>query len=202
MTFLELCRRVREESAVTTAVPDTVMNQRDMLAKIVNWVRAADFEIQTKFSDWSFLWSELSSTLTAGNAALTISGCSTLNVLEVSSYPLGQMDYHALRRLSMNAPQGLPNRYAIAPDGDIVLYPKPDSAYPFYAAYYRAPSKLMLDADVSAIPDDLHMIIVHRALMLLAVSEEDQALYGRSEYQYELLLQQLSNRCRPAVKVF
>nr|DAV09134.1 MAG TPA: head to tail adaptor [Caudoviricetes sp.] len=202
MTFLELCRRVREESAVTTAGPDTVIGQRDMLAKIVNWVRAADYEIQCKFCDWSFLWSELQSSLTAGNSALVISDCKALDVLEVATAPLTELDHHVLRRLSASGSQGRPTNYAVAPDGDITLYPKPDAAYPCYASYYRKPTTLALDGDVSAIPAEFHMIIVYRALAMLATSEQDQAMLSRSEYEYELMLQALANRCRPTLRVF
>jgi hypothetical protein len=55
MTFLELCKRVRADAGISGDMA-TVLNQQGMMAKLVNWVRQADLDIQRMHTSWAFMW--------------------------------------------------------------------------------------------------------------------------------------------------
>lgn len=209
MTFLELCQRVRQESGISGSGPESVLNQRSILQKVVEWVRQADLDIQRLHGDWFFLWRMGNANLTAGitqytSASLNLPGTlQDLLMLDINGYPLryySWKEFKAARR-QLNEQQGLPTEYTIRPDNVIVINPAPSSDIVATAEYSIAVEPLTNDNDESVIPTRFHDIIVHKALMYYASHEEDASLYQVHESRYEQVLSELSADQLPKISM-
>lgn len=206
MTFLELCQRVRQESGISGAGPVSVLNQKSILEKVVQWVKQADLDIQRLQSDWLFMWR-------MSNVQIT------QNVREYDALTLGLGNMGVLQSLDIDGDivrycqwqhfkeagylqatqQGGPTVYTVKPDGLLVMYPTPDKNYTATAEYSIAPQPLVNDDDVSPVPAQYHDIILHKALMYYASHEEDNSLYQVSAARYEAVLSELASEYLPRI---
>jgi hypothetical protein len=79
--------------------------------------------------------------------------------------------------------QGAPYSYAL--NGPAVqLYPIPDGIYNLAYRYWKAPPKLAADADVPALPEDWHSLLVFYGLKRCYAGDDDmpQAQYWTGEF--------------------
>ena len=53
-TYLEICKRVRQEAGIAGTGPASVLNQTGEYKRVVDWVASAWEDLQNKRSDW--LW--------------------------------------------------------------------------------------------------------------------------------------------------
>jgi len=204
MTFLELCKRVHEQSGISGKGPTTTSGQSGVLAKLVSWVIDADMDIQALKNEWQFLWRRANATLTAGQqvysgAALNITNLNVIDSVfvdneQVISVPwqdwLGDFDQR-------NQDLGWPRILSVDPTGNIYLYPVPESDMAIKVNYYTEPTALSNDSDVSLIPAKYHDCIVQKALMYYATFEEDMQLYQMASARYETRLTDLCNSQLP-----
>uniref|UniRef100_UPI004047D4EE phage adaptor protein n=1 Tax=Rheinheimera sp. TaxID=1869214 RepID=UPI004047D4EE len=207
MTFIELCQRVRQESGISGSGPVTVVNQTGILAKVVEWVRQADLDIQRLQNDWSFLWSMTDTTLTTdvrqyAMADLGLNNVSRIKQLNIGNQKLTEIPWELFRQrgyLGMNDRQQ-PTVYTFRPDGILSVFAVPNSNYPLSVEHYNLPQPLLLDGDVSLIPERFHDIIMHKALMYYASHEEDGNLLQVSSMRYENVLNELASACLPRME--
>jgi hypothetical protein len=73
---------------------------------------------------------------------------------------------------AMPAASGRPQRYALAAEG-IKLWPTPDAVYSLSVRYFRDPTDMAADADVSILPADWHDLMVTFALSRAYRAEDD-----------------------------
>jgi len=207
MTFIELCQRVRQESGISGSGPVTVVNQTGILAKVVEWVRQADLDIQRLQNDWSFLWAMTDTTLTTdvrqyAMADLGLNNVSRIKQLNIGNQKLTEIPWELFRQrgyLGMNDRQQ-PTIYTFRPDGILCVFAVPNSNYPLSVEHYNLPQPLLLYDDVSLIPERFHDIIMHKALMYYASHEEDGNLLQVSSMRYENVLNELASACLPRME--
>jgi len=201
MNFKEICQRVEIESGTVdvSALLSTVVGQTSRKLKVVGWVQAAWQIVQGARTDWRFMRREYGQILQAGKGSYT---GADLSVPRFSMWLRDQRDYRPhsiydpdigatdltpLSEISWNRwrdefgrgaqTAGRPQVYAISPDDRICLGPVPDKAYRLEGEYLREFQSLAADSDVPEIPATHHLVIVWRALMLLADHDEaDKAL--------------------------
>ena len=98
---------------------------------------------------------------------------------------LVQIDWQQWRRDDGRGQEGgRPLVYAVAPDGSLCFGPVPDAAYAVSGEYWRGVQTLALDADVPDMPEDYHMAIVWKGLMLLGAHDEtiETVAYGQNNF--------------------
>jgi len=206
MTFLELCQRVRQESGISGSGPTTVVNQQAILAKVVEWVRQADLDIQRLHPDWTFLWRFTTASLQSDvrqytNLDLGLDTFSRVKRISIDGYDLTELDWELFRRRGYvsASDRQRPTTYSFRTDGVLMVYPTPDAAYSLEIDY-SLPAKPMLDdIDVSVIPEPYHDIILHKALMYYASHEEDKMLLQVATQRYESTLSELGADCLPKI---
>jgi hypothetical protein len=71
---------------------------------------------------------------------------------------------------------GEPQYYTLSGGTTIQLSPIPDAVYSLTLDYYKAPSALSADTDVSAIPSDYHDVMISYALSRAYRSEDDMQM--------------------------
>jgi hypothetical protein len=71
---------------------------------------------------------------------------------------------------------GEPQYYTLSSGTTLRLSPIPDAVYSLTLDYYKAPSALSADTDVSAIPSDYHDVMISYALSRAYRSEDDMQM--------------------------
>lgn len=211
MTFLELCRRVREDSGVSGDGPAAVTDQRGILQRIVNWVKLANDEIQLEHDDWLFMNYVTTQTLTAGQAEFPLFsiGAPSLRTL-AKVYAGGQevpvISYSDwldnLPRFSASQTGASLMAVTLTPDQRLLVYPVLSTDVVVTIRGYTLPTPLLNNDDVPNIPAQYHEAIVARALMYYADYEEDTYRYNRATADYEKWLKRLSETQLPRMRVF
>ena len=209
MTFLELCQTVRQEVGISGTGPSTVVNQEGQLKVIVDFVAEADFQIQSIWHDWNFLWSQYSSTLSVGVRAPAVQKPTDfanwdtrsffLNYTSDNSTHLDPLDYTQWRselrqRTAINA---TPNFVVVQPDDNLIVDPPPDATYTITADYWRVPTRMTANTDLSPIPVQYHRIIVARAKTMWGEREEAPEILVASSAEYADLLDKLESQSLP-----
>lgn len=209
MDFLELCRRVREDSGVSGDGPTSVTGQRGILQRIVNWVKKANDEIQLHQDDWLFLHYFGTKQLVAGQSdyPLTTLGIPSLRTLArvvINGRPVSIADYRdfiSTVEKDTNPQNGQPYMATLTPDKRLLFYPAPSADMPVNIQGHRNPTTLTANTDVPIIPVEYHESIVARALMFYADYEEDIYRYQRAAMEYDEWLRRMGETQLPAPRV-
>jgi hypothetical protein len=203
MTYLELCQRLREEAGLSGSGPTTVSGQQGQLLKLVQWVRSAWNDIQTRHTDWNFLWRLLEYDTSPGEDAYTTgaSNISRVKKITVRDKLIGKVDESVVTRLEYDElverygvgieRTGRPQHYAIRPDNAIVYAPTPDKVFVAKVEYYRRPQILTANSDVPVMPAHHHDLIVYRALLKFAAHYEATAQYQDAKGIHDELMSNL-----------
>lgn len=213
-TFLQLCQQLRKEVGITGSGPATVVSQIGDYERVVQYIADADEHIQLMNSDWKFLHTTLSAkTLSSGTAEYSLS---TLTITDLAQWDLSHSDdsgktsfvlnptgdsYQVLSFLDYSewrarqklgtVPSDTPTRIVVKPDNGLVFYPTPNAADTFVADYYKTPTRLSANSDISAIPSQFHRIIVLKGKMLQAEYIESQHLYQTAVAEFNDYLHRL-----------
>ena len=207
MTFLELAKRLRQESGLQGNGPSTVVAQTGMLLKIVTWINQAWVDIQNMRSDWSWMWGRASLSTVAdqseyaitawtdtdSSSALTVNGFSRLqrNTLKIYLLSAGQteegpllfMEYHDWQKsFGYGSPvSGTPTTYTVLPNGKIKLSPPPDAVYYISCDYFKAATEMAIaDASTPDCPVEFHHSVWAKALLDYAIHDEAISLHNQS----------------------
>jgi hypothetical protein len=209
MTFLELCQTVRQEVGVSGTGPSTVVGQEGQLKVIVDFVAESDFQIQTLWHDWDYLWSQYSSTLSAGTREPATTKPTDFGNWDMRSFfldyttddavnldPLSYVDWRDDLRQG-TATNTTPNYIIVKPDNSLIVDPPPDKTYTITADYWRTPTRMSANTDQSSIPSQYHRIIVARAKTMWAEREESPEILIASSAEYQDLLEKLESQSLP-----
>lgn len=171
MTFLELVQALHRETGAAGVAPSAVTGQTGEASRLVNWVASADYRLQTMWNDWKFLRSEFTTgnTTTAGNA--TLAKPSDLKTWDFDTFEIlwpgdteyqliEVVEYHTVKREIFETDQDAPSRIIIMPNSDLRFDPVPDGVYTVRADYYRRPTRLAANADVSVVPEEYHESVI------------------------------------------
>lgn len=208
MTFIEMCRRVRQDSGISGDIA-SVVNQQGILAKLVTWVQQSEYDIVTSRSDWNFMRDKASDVLTVGKAEympaeLGMQPFAMLNKVYVAGQPLEKLNFDYLDDWHLKnggPPEVVPTAFAETPDGSILFNYKPTQATSIDIRYYRAATRLVANASVSPIPAEHEEVIIQLALMNYARHEQDDYLLRDATAAYERHLSNLCNKQLPAIQI-
>ena len=209
MTYLELCQTVRQEVGISGTGPSTVLNQEGQLKVIVDFVAEADYQIQSLWHDWNFLWAQYSSTLSIGTRSPATGKPTDFSNWDMRSFfldyttddsinlsPLTYVDWRSNFRQGV-ATNSSPTYFVIQPDDNVIVEPPPDKSYTITADYWKTPTRFSANADQSAIPTQYHRIIVSRAKTMWAEREEAPEILLASVAEYQDLLDKLESQSLP-----
>lgn len=214
-TFLELVQQTRQSCSVAGNGPSTVTGQVSEYARLVEYVQLAHEEIQLKWFDWLFLWKEgafdtiasqgsylLSDSSSMGGSGNVISDFSKLVKYNPASGRSGPkiwisgttpLEYIPWSDYDHSAytSEGKPSAFTIKPNGAFQMLPTPDAAYAITFEYYKTPTVLVDDSDLSPIPERFHRVIVARAMVLYGNYESAPEVKTDGMERYQEALDQL-----------
>lgn len=199
-TFLELVQDLHREVGAAGVAPSSVTSQTGEALRLVNWIKKADQLIQELWVDWKFLWSEFSDDTVASTA--TLAAPADLNFWDFETFkidgdPLEVVEYHDIRGETLDTSEGQPARVIVMPDHSLKFEPVPDAVYTITADYWKTPTLLAANSDVSAIPESYHLAILGRAMILYANYENAPEIKTQGEELYIEQLARLENHELP-----
>tara|TARA_R110002020_G_scaffold160008_3_gene344312 strand:- start:839 stop:1453 length:615 start_codon:yes stop_codon:yes gene_type:complete len=185
------------------------VGQEGQLKSIIDYVAEADHQIQGLWKDWNFLWGQYSSTLSTGTSAPALNKPTDLGTWDMRSFfldytaddytnltPLSYVDYRSSQRQGTQT-DSTPTYVIVQPDESIIVYPNPEKTYTITADYWKTPTRMSANADVSSIPTQYHRIIVCRAKAFWAEREEAPEILLSSSAEYSDLLDKLEAQSLP-----
>ena len=220
-TFLVLCQNMARDVGIPGTGPSTTVTTdlSEEETSVVRYINQADQDIQSRWFDWDFLWSEADITATSGTSTLSSSntgfpGTSTIGPLgnwkldslvwDKTSESYQILDYMAWNEYREMYKYGtidsdVPEVFSTKPNGDLDLYPTPNAATTVSAEYWRTPvvmstildGETTANSNTSAIPSRFHQIIVARAKMYYAENEDAPEILSGSVAEFEDLLNSL-----------
>jgi hypothetical protein len=218
-TFLKLCQDMARESGAVGAAPSSVLNQTGRQGKCIEWVRDAWTQIQADQPDYFFLQGSFSQPLSINNMIYAPTSLGIVSFARwlsdspgfkpVTIYESGNqaeettLTFVPYHKWQQSYDRGVhdPNKpivWSIAPDRSLVVGPKPDKAYILRGSYQRGPQELAADNDVPIMPSQYHQIVVWRACMNLAASDEAQAAYAYAKARHDPILLNMQRDLLPS----
>lgn len=212
MTFLEICKKVRQKVGVSGTGPSTVIEQQGALLRIVDCVIEAWREIQeSNNKNWLFMLKDGVMPLTDGEQHYTLAEV----VAEIATYGeavIGSLKYGDGARLTyksweqwdaenidLGTETGRPNLWTKDGEGGLHFYRIPDDDYSVRLRYKRATQVLAVDADVPVCPPEFHMAIVFRAALIYAELDEAPELINILTPEYRTWISKLESNQLPKI---
>ena len=216
-TYLVLCQDMARDVGIPGTGPSSVTSTSlsEEENAVVRYIANADQDVQSRWFDWDFLWSEASITAISGTSTLTSSNTgfpSALGNWKLDSlvWDKASDSYQILEYMEWNSyremykygtiDSDVPEVYSIKPNNDLDLYPTPNAATVISAEYWATPTVLAADADISAIPPRFHKIIIARAKMYYAENEDAPEVMAGAVAEFEDLLDKLEADQLPSQK--
>ena len=220
-TFLAISQKVtRESGTVAGVLPSAVTGQTGRLLKIVNWVIDAWNEIQNDESTWLWMRKEFSQETIADTFRYTPASWNltdfsrwVIDPLSVSMYlkatgvsDEGEVNFLRWDEWRTKYGRGTqdanrPIEYTITPLNEFALGPKADKVYTVSGEYYAGNQTLAADGDVPNCPARFHDVIVWKALMKLAATDEGPEQLAHAESLYRPLRFALERDQLPRVTI-
>ncbi len=184
MNFLELVRALQFESGAGNAPVGTVVGQVGEAKRLVDWIRQANYRIQTMYVDWKFLRSQLLPTFLTGIGEQDYAPPDDLNWWNTKSFKIDGIiipvdEFRPELYLDDLPTDGRPSRATILDNNFLRVDPTPDDAYRIEAEYFIRPVDLdpdLVDANlqISLIPEQFHWLLVYEGLRYYANYENSQ----------------------------
>jgi len=177
---------------------------------VVRYIKNADLDIQRRWFNWDYLWSETTITPSVGVSTLTSPANLGNWKLDSIVFSKATDDYQQLDFMDWEPyrleyklgviDSGTPEVFSIKPDNVIDVWPTPDSTTTISAEYYRVPTELAADSDVSSIPPRFHNMIIARAKIYYGENEDAPEILSGALASFEDLLDKLEADQLPGQK--
>jgi hypothetical protein len=211
-TFLQLCEQFREEVGVAGTISTTV-GQVGMHRRLINYIKKANRKIQSRKTNWKFLWEEWSRTITDSETA-EFTPPDGLRQFDETSFWLdaGTADAIQLKYIDYKAWRDVyrhqydvdtfdqPVFVAIKPNGKVAVLPGPSTDYVgsiITADYWKTPVELTDNGQPPLIPAQFHDIIVAQAKIYFAEKFHDTGLYNSAFIEHEDWYRDLKSHSLP-----
>lgn len=194
MNRLQLAQRVGRECGLTGAVLTSTVSQTGENQQIVEWVDDAWQRIQAT-RRWDWLWESTTVTITANTnstagsiAAARYERDRTFDSLGAPLSYLPWADFIQVWPAALIV-AGTPRYWTIRPDKAFTVNAKPTSNTVLSVERYKNPTAMAANSDTpTGLPDEHHMVIAWRAVMLYAGHDEASALYQHANAEYKKIM--------------
>ena len=209
MTFLELCRRVVEDSGVSASGPVSVTGQTGILQKIVTWVRKAAHDVELYHDDWLFMRGYKTLPLAQGQqiypAEPNAEPIRSLSRITIGKQQVRIVSYDQwldrIDEYSDPSKVGTPTAATLKPDQSLCFYPTPNEPLSVVVQYQKLPVALTTNTQIPSVPVQCQEAIVSRALVYYADYEEDAYRYQRALMEYDEWLRLMTEEQLPKMRV-
>lgn len=218
-TFLQLAAALRQEVAGSGTGPSAVTGQTGELKRIVDWIAAADEEVQQSQDEWKFMVGDFAIDTVADDGSYLPADCitpitafrnwktETLKVYLLSAgtgneTALTYIDYQLwYERFNTGAQtSSRPRWFTVGNDMSIKLAPKPDDVYRVAGEYQKSVVTLAADEDVPVYPSEYHMLPVYGGMMKYGRYTGASEVYADGERLYKQLMKRMERTQLPEIR--
>lgn len=202
-TYLELCQDMAREVGIPGTGPSSVTPTAEEELDILRQIKQANLDIESRWFNWDFLWTENAGTTVASTSTITSpSDLAQWNIDSVvydptsASYqPLEYVGWHLYREDYKygTVATGTPEYFSVKPDNVMDLYPTPDSATSITAEYWKTPTVLSASTDDPLTPVRFQRIIIARAKIYFAEQNDATEIMTSAVAEFEDLLDKLES---------
>ena len=202
-TYLVLCQNMARDIGIPGTGPSDVAasDLSEEENAVVRYIKQADVDIQSRWFNWNFLWTEVTFTPVVDTSTLTSpsdignwkldsfvfsKGTDAYQELEYMDWD----DYNLEYKLGVIT-SATPEVFSVKPDNVIDLYPTPDATTAISASYWKTPTEMSVDASESPIPSRFHKIITARAKIYYSEAEDAPEILAGALAEFEDLLDKL-----------
>ena len=191
-TYLELVQDLHREVGAAGVAPTTVI----------------DLKVQLLWVNWRFLWDQFDTANTTTASVNALAAPADLNFWDFKTFkiiqpgetdqnPLDVVEYDKIKNNILDTSEDIPSRAIVMPNNSLTFEPVPDAVYTILADYYVKPTPLAANADVSAIPEEYHQVILGRAMILYGNYENGPEIKDQGNEIYIEQLARLENHQLP-----
>lgn len=211
--YLTLCRDLVAELGVAGGTgPAATTGQVGELGNIVRWVAESDLYVQNLWTDWQFLWVKASGSRLANGEAEIGSVTSLETEVEdglilhsgtAKAYRPKWLSWPDFRERYDTRPReksSTPAAWAVRPDNVIVLSETVTGSTPWTLEYYRIPTRLAANGDLSLLPTRFERIILARAAIMYGVREDAPEIVTGFASEYSDTLEKMESFYLPGFR--
>lgn len=218
-TFLQLAAALRQEVAGNGTGPTAVTGQTGELKRIVDWIVAADEEVQQAHDQWKFMVGSFTLNTVAGDNSYAAADCvtpvtnlrdwrlDTFKIYLLSAGTGGEtklhwMDYQDWYDIYNTGTQtnSRPSRFAVGNDMSIKLGAAPDAVYRISGEYQKSVTTLAANADVPVYPSEYHMLPVYGGMMKYGRYTGAAEVFSDGERLYNQLMRRMERTQLPKIR--
>lgn len=220
MTFLELVQRFCAEAGIssTSGGPSTVTGQSGEMLRAVNWVAAADQDIQNLRDSWEFMRFDVSfsATSTVQSYTPTAAGYPQLQRWKTDAFRIyltstGATDetwlnyvpwtkFRDVRLFGANRTvTGKPIEVTVKPDKTLMLWPIPDATYTVVGEYFKRAQLMDSDSDEPLYPSQYHLLPVWKAMTSYGLYEPAPEALERGQREFNRMISGLNRDQLPQI---
>lgn len=215
MNFLELCQRAKEDAAIQGDTLASTVNQSGIIPKLVSWVREAYLDIQNMPHRFNWMRQVVILPITSGvyDYSLDLAPWSRPDIREFEKGHVrlisasGQFQACAVlefdefdMRYPLIQNVGQPSALTVTPDRAVVFNSIPNSALNMRGVVRLKPQILTNDTDIPNMPEEHHLLIVHKAVMRYARHDGDRELLVDAKLDVDTATRALIQRTVPIIR--
>lgn len=218
-TFLQLAAALRQEVAGNGTGPTAVTGQTGELKRIVDWIAAADEDVQQAQDQWKFMVGDFAIDTVADDGSYLPADCNTpitafrnwktetLKIYLLASGTgnetaltyIGYQDWY--ERFNTGAQtSSRPRWFTIGNDMSIKLAPKPDAVYRVSGEYQKSVTTMTANADVPTYPSEYHMLPVYGGMMKYGRYTGASEVFQDGERLYNQLMKRMERTQLPEIR--
>jgi hypothetical protein len=218
-TFLDLCKKLRQEAGVSGTGPTSVLDQQGEMKRLVDWIARAYEDIQNAEGNWNFLRQDFTFPTIAGVQEYTPDAVALpeheswmdqsfriyqtdqgVNDEQWITYWPWESFRDAYIRSGNRTVQGRPIAWTIRPNDEaVVVWPTPDIDYTIVGEYMRRPHTLQNNNDFPLFARQYQMALVWRALMWYGTYESAPELYATGQAEFNRVMRALRRDQLPQI---
>ena len=205
MTFLELCKRLRQEVGAAGTGPAAVTGQHGEYQRLIGWIKQAWHELQLERREWRFAWAEASIDLDPDFRDYSPPGDIDhwdAETVRIGSNRLRVIEWSMFRERFRDDSNGdKPAVITRLPNGTLRLDTTPATADTLMFEYFRTPQELTANGDTPRMPEEYHLLIVYRAMLAYALYENAPEVAQAARIGEQQILPQMMLRELPQMKL-
>jgi len=214
MTFLEICKRLRQEVAGAGTGPSTVVAQTGELGRIVAWAATADEDVQRLHNEWRWMVGSFTIDTVIGDNSYLPADCiipitnlrdwrrETLKIYtgtvanESRLLFIDYQNWYDTYDVGIQTNQR-PINFTVGNDQSLKIGPAPNDVYRISGEYQKAVTTMALDADVPQYPSEYHMLPVYLGMMSYGRYTGANEVYVDGENRYKRMIKQMERTHMP-----
>lgn len=217
-TFLQLAAALRQECAGSGTGPIAVTGQTGELKRIVDWVAAADEEVQQEHDTWRFMVGSFTLNTVANDGSYAAGDCVTPIVdlrswretsLKIYLLGTGVADQTRLRFMDYDQwdatyntgiqASGRPLYFTVGNDMSLKLGPAPNAIYRISGEYQKSVTTMTANTDTPVYPGEFHMLAVYGGMMKYGRYTGAGEVYADGERLYNKMMKRMERTQLPRI---